>query len=336
MQCAMHLPTTSLLVLAATAVLPAQQAGPPRRIGVFFWHDSPNDLATLSGIKKGLQESGMPHELLDRRADSDRQKAATALQELRAANCDLVFALGTQATLLAKEAITEVPIVFAAVSDPVASGIVTDWSGSHGKLCGASNWLGPRNVLDVFRLAVPDLKNLGVLRSEDGGVVSAAELATMRNHLAGGGAPGLLVHEEVTKDAAGIEEAVQRLLARGVDAIWVPIDITIYQNLPAVHRGLGGRPVPLLTTAAAGVRNGAHVGAVVDYTLHGRRAALLAIDVLVRGRDPGTLPIDRMQNTLVTVNLAAARRAKIELPLSLLALADDLLDAEASRDAKPR
>jgi ABC-type uncharacterized transport system substrate-binding protein len=60
----------------------------------------------------------------------------------------------------------------------------------------------------------------------------------------------------------------------------------------------------------------------------GERAALLVLEILARGRDPGSLPIGTMQGYQVVVNLAAARRLGYDLPLPLLALADRLLDEE--------
>jgi putative ABC transport system substrate-binding protein len=323
--------TVTTLCLLATGPLPGQEPTASHRLGVFLWHDSPNDLATLAGIKTGLSRAGVVATFVEHRADSDPARAEAAFAALRAARCDLVFALGTQAALLAKDALPDVPILFAAVSDAVASGVVADWSGSGGNLCGGSNWIAPGAVLDVFRLAVPDLRRLGMIRSRTSGVVSAAELATMRAHLVANPTLGLTVLEAVADDDADVERAVATLVTQGIDAIWIPIDLTIYRDLAAVRRGLGGHRLPLLSTAAAGVANGAHVGATVDYDLHGRRAAALAVRVLRHGKRPGELPIDRMRSTLVKVNLGAARADGIELPLSILAVADELLDAEAAR-----
>jgi len=303
-----------------------QEPAAPRRLGVFLWHDSPNDLTTLAGIRAAMEQSGLPHAFVEHHADSDPERARTALRELRAARCDIVFALGTQAALLAKDAIVDVPVVFAAVSDPVASGIVPDWSGSGNNLCGCSNWIAPANVLDVFLRAAPNCRRLGVLRSKTSGVVSTAEIATMRAHLAPREPPTPTLHEAIAASPEQLPAAVAELLAANVDAIWIPIDITVYQRIDVVRQALGERRLPLLTTAAAGVRNGAHVGAAIDYSMHGRRAAAMAIDVLANGRATATLPIDRMHGTLVYVNLGTARQDHVDLPLSLLALADELLD----------
>ena len=319
---------TALVSLWLCAAPPGQEPARPR-LGVFFWHDSPNDLTALTGIRAGLARAGVDAIWIERHADSDHERATAMLAELRTAGCELVFALGTQATLLAKDALREVPVVFAAVSDAVASNVVPDWSGSGGNLCGASNWIGAPAVLDTFRLAVPGLRRLGVVRSRTSGIVSGAETATMRAHLAAEPDLGVTLVESVAHDGDDVERAVASLVARRVDAIWVPIDLTVYSDFDAVRRGVGGSRLPLLTTAAAGVGNGAHVGCVGDYELHGRRTAAIALRVLA-GADPGRLPVDRMHGTQVKVDLTAARRDGIELPLSVLAVADELL-VEAPR-----
>lgn len=324
---------TGTALLLAT-LLPGQDPAPdpvPRRLGVFFWHDSPNDEATWSGLRQGLAEARFAATFVERRAGGDRTRALAQLDELRAAPCALVVALGTEAALLAKERLPDVPVVFAAVSNAVASGVVPDWSGSRGNLCGASNWIDPAVVLETFQLAVPRLHKLGMLRSRTSGVVSTAELATMRERLQRPDAPRITLVEAVAADADDLGRAVQELLAADVDAIWIPIDLTVYQHTERVLQAIGTRPVPLLGTAASAVRRGALAGATVDYALHGRRAAGLVLDVLVRGKQPGTLPIDRMRGSCVLVNVGASRRLGRELPLSLLLLADELIDAEADR-----
>lgn len=321
----------ALLLGAATGLPCALAQKPPKKhgVGVFLWHDSPNDRAALEGIRRGLRDAKVPANLTLRLADSDPALAKKQLEGLDG-RCDVVLALGTRATLLARQHVKQTPIVFAAVTNPVTAGIVPDWRGGGERLCGASNWIAPENVLDVFQLAVPNLRRLGMLRSKKSGVVSKAELAGMNAYLAIQElAPDVGVYEVVVDDERGIPAAVDELRKRGVQAIWIPIDLTIYQNIQAIERALGESKLPLLTTAAAGVRNGALVGAAVDYRLHGRRAAAILQRVLREGRVPPGLGVDRMQSSLVVANLGAARRLGVELPLSLLALADELVLTEA-------
>lgn len=331
-----------LLAFALLVAAPAAQAIPattapaaaPIRLGVFFWHDSPNDVQTFAGIRDGLQRAGVACEFVEVSAENDVQKGTQALAQLQRADCRLLFAMGTQATLLAMRAEVRVPIVYAAVANPVASGLVDGWRGSGKEIAGASYWIPPATVLRVFRLAVPGLAHLGILRSLPSGVVSKAELAAMREHLAEPTAPALAITEAVASDADDLPRAVAALRSAGAQAIWIPNDLVVYKNVDRVRQALGDARVPLVTTSLVVARSDAVVGATVDFALHGQRTAALALQIL-RGAAPGTLPVDTMQSFRVVANLDAARRCRWELPLSLLALADELVDAQAPH-AQPR
>ena len=318
----------TLAGLCPAARLMAQEPQ-PRRVGVFLWHDSANDLATLEGIRTGLASSGLQVEYVQGHAGSDPQRGRDELRRIRAAGVELVFALGTQAVQLAAAEVKDLPVVYGAVSNPVVSGIVPDWKGSGTNVAGASNWIPPATVLGAFQLAVPGLRKLGMLRTSKSGTVSDAEARTMREHLATLAGPRVELVEQSATDAAGIGTAVEALVAAGVQAVWVPIDITIYDNMPAVQAALGSRGVPLVTTAMKAAREGAAVGVVVDYQLLGRRTAALALQVLRKERDPGSIPVDTMRGYQVVVNPEAARRQGYELPLPLLIVADQLVATPA-------
>src|SRR5690606_23584820 len=146
----------------------------------FFWHDSPNDEAAFAGIERGLQAAGVHAHWTIRRAGGDRSAAAEQLAEIAAAEPRLVFALGPEAALLARGAIRQTPIVFTAVTHPIESGLAKSWDSAGGNVCGNSNWIEPEKVLGTFRLAVPGLSLLGVVRSTRSGEVAAAEMRQMQ------------------------------------------------------------------------------------------------------------------------------------------------------------
>ena len=116
--------TLALAVLVAPTALaqqPQEAAAQAATIGVFFWHDSPNDRATFAGIQRGLAAAKVAVRFVERHAEADEAKAIRQLAELRAEPCQLVLALGTRATQLAQQHLVDVPIVFAAVTNPVLS-----------------------------------------------------------------------------------------------------------------------------------------------------------------------------------------------------------------------
>src|SRR5690606_8231921 len=191
------------LLLAFAAGLAGQEAVSPAprpwRIGVLFWHDSPNDAEALRGIRNALEARGHPHELLVEAAGSDREAAYAILDGFVASDVDLIVALGTEAALRAKERVRGIPVVFTAVTNPVESGVVAAWEGSGTHLAGNSNWIEPETIVRVFRLAVPHLRRLGVLRSERSEVVSAAELRGVRRYLQEPEAPPIEIVEAVVE-----------------------------------------------------------------------------------------------------------------------------------------
>lgn len=315
------------------AALPAQAANPPAgqpaRLGVFRCHDGPAEATTWAGCRRGLAAAGLQVETIERCADGDTSRALAQLAELRQRGCQVILALGTEAALLAKAHAPDVPVVFAAVPNAVAAGLVTDWQAPGGRCGGASSFVPPRAVLDTFRHAVPQLRRLGVLRAATAGTVSAAEVATLRQELARGAAPPVTLHESLASDAADLPRAIAALREAAVDAIWLPIDRLVEQHVGVVQRELGPRPCPLLTTSDAILGQGAAVvGVSVDFDLHGRRVAARLLATLRDGESPGERPVDRLQSHRVGVDLAAARRAGLELPLSLLLLADELRHGE--------
>ncbi len=305
----------------------ASSAAAPARLGVFFWHDSPNDEAAWQGIRSGLQSAGLPCEFVVRRADGDRNKAETSLRELGDAGCRLLFAMGTQAALLAQQVLPRTPCVFVAVANPVASGVVPSWDGASAAIAGASYWIEPATILRVFRQALPDLRRLGMLHSNASGIVSRAELQAMQECVRDGDGGEVAVFDECAKDATDIPRAVEALLAKGCEALWIPNDFVIYQNLDLVQHKALPLGVPLVATALSAARTQAIVGVTVDFEMHGKRAAALALQIL-DGAAPQRLRVDRMQGFRIIANLDAARRCGRSLPLSLLAVADELIAEE--------
>jgi putative ABC transport system substrate-binding protein len=298
----------------------------PRKLGVLFWHDSPNDEDALKGIRSALEETGRKFDLEVARADSDPEKAKALLDAFVSDPKELIFAMGTEAALLAAKHVKEIPIVFTAVTNPKESGVVTSWEGSGTNVAGNSNWIASETLLHVFRLAVPGLSRMGILRSTTSGKVSNAELRSMRQYLRRPDAPKVEIIEEVVEDKDGIKPAVERMKKAGIQTIWIPIDYDIYHNMDRVLQAVEPHAIPLVSSSLKGIRAGALTGVVVDYALLGKQAVVIALDILERGADPGKMPIGVMHGYQVVVNLGAARRCHYQVPLSLLALADAIME----------
>lgn len=304
---------------------------PGYKVGVLFWHDSENDKEALRGIRAGFELAGMPANFEVVNVNED---AAAAARQLSAwGENDLVYAMGTAAARQAKAAGIRAPVVFTAVTNPVKSGIVPDWSGA-GKgvnLCGNSNWIRTEEVLRAFQGAYPDLSRLGVVLvgEPNPNPVSNMEVDAAKALRRADPRKANRLIVGYMRSADDLEKAVTDVLDRGAQALWVPIDIAVYKNLDRVEKITGPRGIPIFSSQHTAVRDHAVVAVAVDYFELGRRSVILAERVLRSGADPGTLEVGRMSSYRVLVNLDAARRIGFQIPLEFLAVADRILGLSA-------
>jgi len=323
------LPVRTVAVILALSAL----AAPARpRVGVLFWHDSPNDREAFEGVKDGfaLARLDPAYEVFE--AKGDDAAARAALRGFEARGLDLVYALGTGAALRARDEVRRAPVVFTAVTDPVGSGVVGAAAGSGRNLCGTASGVAPADVLRVFRAAVPGLRTLGAVL-DPGNPVSRAEVAALRAAGAAADPPLAVVAEErPAEDLArqgGVREAAARLAA-SCDALWIPIDIAVYSRADEVAAGAATARRPVLATAPAASRTAAAVCVSVDFRALGRSSVEMAVRAL-RGEDPGAMAVRRPRSYRVIVNLEAAGRSGFEVPLALLASADEFAGVAGGR-----
>jgi putative ABC transport system substrate-binding protein len=316
----------SLLAALGTALaLAAPAAGRPApvRVAAFLWHDSPNDLAALAGFRAGLRTARLDWVVEEHQAGGDAARADALLRAIVAERPTLLLALGTRAAQLARAAAPAQIVVFAAVTNPVETGLVPAWEGSGRPMAGQSNWLPATELAAEFRAAVPRLRTLGAIRDPRNPVARAEVLEAVE--VLGQGEPRIGVRVEDVLRPEGLALAAQRLCAAGIDALWVPIDHLVYSHLDVVRAVTDAAHVPIVTSAAPAARAGAVLGVVPDYHVCGLQAAELARRIVVEGADPAVLPVGRLRTWRTVVNLPAAARCGHRVPLAVLAGADEVI-----------
>jgi len=297
------------------------------KIGLLMWHESPHDEQALQGFIEGIQLSGIPHRLDLKRAYGDEGKARGFIRAWKEEKVDLIFTVGTKGTLWTMEEITDIPIVFSAVTDPVATGIAKSWQSSGRNITGSSNWIEFRNKLKIFQEAIPHLKTLGVIYRPNN-PVPLAETRCARDCAV---AMGVRLQEVSIDSAEQIENAVKHLLDQGIDALWVPIEDQVYKNMSLVGRVTNPAKLPVVSSTFEGVEDpqeGGPVGMVsvtVDYESLGRLCVPAAIEILTKGKDPKEIPIVTSDRYYITINVNAADAIGYRLPPIFLAKADKVL-----------
>jgi len=282
-----YISTIVLIVISIYIVTNAQDS--KYKIGVFFWHDSPNDYMAYEGIKDGFKTARFDCEFGIFNALGDEAGAHEIIQKLSKQKPDLIYAMGTGATKRLMKVIKDTPIVFTAVTNPVQSGITPNWKTSGRNIAGNSNWIPTDKVLSDFKEVVPALKSLGVMY-DPGNAVSSMEVKVARKAVDTLGLK--LIEVEVWK-IDDLAPAAKSLVAKKVEAVWVPIDILVYKNLDKMRVITNRAKLPLVSSSYRGVKDGAIFGEIVDYYTLGKLSVPIALKILDQNIDPK----DRVEGT---------------------------------------
>ncbi|MHC4601612.1 MAG: ABC transporter substrate-binding protein, partial [Planctomycetota bacterium] len=251
----------------------------------------------------------------------------------RTAGFALYFAIDPEAAKFLESRVTEAPVVFVSTRHPIHSGITETLGPGGGNRTGVFLQLDLGGVIDFFRAIVPGLKTLGVVYSEtETGLVAEVKAAEEVHRKARREAPNPVRFTARRVNPKGgwpaLKKAVEALASGGVDALWLPDDPFVVKHLPRLAAITNRARVPLLATHPHGVRRYTTVGISPDYRRLGVHAAAMGARIVRDGVDPGALPVGVLRTASLVVNLVAAKRAGLTVPLAALPRADVIIDRD--------
>lgn len=247
-----------------------------------------------------------------------------AAQDLMAAEVDLIFCVTTPACLAAQAATqgTDVAVVFSAVTDPVAAGLVADLSQPDGNATGitvgAQDAINEGRRLEWLLQVVPQTRRVYIpYNPED--AVATTSLATVED------VASTLEIELVLQEARTTDEVQAALDAtpEDVDAMFVFADQVVVADVSAIVDTALERDLPLSTPNSLGPELGALMSYGSDLYAAGNQAARLA-DQILRGSNPDDLPVETPEFFL-TLNLNTAEAIGLEIPDEVLRQADTII-----------
>jgi len=260
-------------------------------------------------------------EYILRNAEGDMSIAASIAESFVSEKVDLIFSIATPTTQACVAAVegTDIPVVFAAVTDPVAAGLVESWEKPGGNVTGASDWadvgLQVKLGMDIY-----PAKKLGVVYNA-GEVNSVVQIDELKKVAASLGIEEIV--EATAASTADVLAAATSLVGRGVDAIWEPSDNTVAAAIDAVVKVCEENKIPLFASDIDMAKGGAISGLGLDYYVNGTEAGKLAARVL-GGEDPANIPIGMTPMTIIYLSPAAAERMGVTIPQEVLDTATEI------------
>ena len=256
-----------------------------------------NIKAQLAAIEA---EKGVTFEIEEQNCNLDFDLLNQIIANFIADDVDLMVGIATPVAMAMQGATEEnaIPVVFAAVSDPVGSGVVASMEAPGANITGTSDYLDTNAVFNLIFAADPDAKLIALLynSAED---ASTAPIAAAKEIL---DAKGVAYKEYGGSNVSEVMAAADALIADGADAVFTPTDNTIMTAELSIYEALAEAGIPHYTGADSFALNGAFLGYGVDYANLGVETANMVSEILVDGADPAALPVKTFDNGTATIN----------------------------------
>jgi putative tryptophan/tyrosine transport system substrate-binding protein len=233
-----------------------------------------------------------------------------------------VILTGGSAVLAAKQATSVIPIVFALANDPLGAGLVASLSRPGGNVTGLS-LQGPdigSKRLGLMREALPGLRRLAII-ANPASPQAASELDEVQTaaRTVGIEPTGLEIRR-----AEDFAPAIEALSGR-VDALYACADALISANAARINTQALAARLPTMFYAREYLEGGGFMSYGANVPDLFRRSADF-VDEILRGAKPGDIPVEQPTTLEFVVNLKAAKALDLELPPTLLARADEVIE----------
>jgi len=235
---------------------------------------------------------------------------------------DVIFTAGTPQVLAAKQATSVIPIVFATAGDPVANHLVASLARPGGNVTGLSvqsNELAGKR-LELLREVVPRLRRLAILVNV-GNPVSLLELGEIQ---AAARTLGLEFHTLEIRRAEDIAPAFKALEGRA-QALYVSPDALVITNRARIQTLAMGVRLPTMYGSRDYVEAGGLMSFGANFPDQYRRSADY-VDKILRGAKPADIPVEQPTKFDLIINLTTAKALGLDVPDSLLARADEVIE----------
>jgi len=303
----------------------AQQGAMPV-IG-FLSAGSPTTTAALGTWRQVLADAGFVEgrnvAIEYRFAEGKYDRLPALAAELVRRQVAVIVAIPTPAALAAKAATTTIPIVFIAAEDPVKVGLVANLARPGGNVTGGSILfaeLGPKQ-LGLLRELVPTAARIGLLVNPNN--INAEDVT--KDVTAAGGAAGVEIEVVHASNILEIDAAFASLVRKRADALVAATDSFFFNRRLQLATLATRHAIPAVFNA----REYAEVGALMSYgtsLTEAFRQVGIYTGRILQGAKPADLPVVQSSKFEFVINLSTARALGIDIPPTLLARADEVIE----------
>ncbi|VTS26608.1 ABC transporter substrate-binding protein [Streptococcus mitis] len=293
------------------------------KVGVLQFVSHPSLDLIYKGIQDGLAEEGYKDDQLKidfMNSEGDQSKVATMSKQLVANGNDLVVGIATPAAQGLASATKDLPVIMAAITDPIGANLVKDLKKPGGNITGVSDHNPAQQQVELIKALTPNVKTIGALysSSEDNSKTQVEEFKAFAEKA------GLTVETFAVPSTNEIASTVNVMTSK-VDAIWIPIDNTIASAFSTVVSSNQSAKKPIYPSATAMVEAGGLASVVVDQHDLGVATGKMIAQVL-KGAKTAETPVNVFSTGKSVINKKLAQELGITIPESVLKEAGQVIE----------
>jgi putative tryptophan/tyrosine transport system substrate-binding protein len=234
----------------------------------------------------------------------------------------VIVTWGTPTTIALKQATSVIPVVAAGMGNPLGAGIVASLAQPGGNVTGLSGMVTDlaSKRLELLREVVPGLRRLAILANTG----NPAVVLELREVQSAASALGLEVVTSEIRQSKDIAAAFNALKS-GVDALYVCTEPVVFTNAIPINILAAAARVPTMHARREYVEAGGLMSYGPDLPDLFRRAADF-VDKILRGAKPADIPVEQPTKFDFVINLTTAKALGLDVPPTLLARADEVIE----------
>lgn len=279
--------------------------------------------AFLAGLREHGYEDGRTIAIEYRWAGGDYDRFPALIAELLAAKVEVIVTAGTPATLAVKRATTTVPLVMAAVGDPLSTGIVPSLARPGGNITGLSaiapDLEGKR--LELLREVAPKLAHVAFFLN----LLNPLHLLSVQQARSAAEVLKINLQTHEVRRSEDIDAAFAAIIKEKPDGLLVLADRVFLHNRQRLMEFAAQQRLPNVNAYRELVEAGGLMSFGPSYEDMHRRAADY-VDKILKGTKPGDLPVEQPTKFTLIINVKAATALRLNVPPTLLARADEVIE----------
>lgn len=276
------------------------------KVGILQYVEHESLTAARKGFEAELEAAGYQVTWDYQNAQADQAQLQTLSESLVGDN-DLVLAIATPAAQALARATVDTPVLFTAVTDPVAAGLVADLAQPDGLLTGTSDQSPIDKQVDLIGQALPEAKTVGILytTSETNSEIQVKEAQKALD------AAGYKVVVSGISSSNEVQDATSKLMGQ-VDVVFVPTDNTIASTMALVGELSVEKQVPVIGGSTDMVDVGGLLTYGTNYKALGAQTARQAVKLL-SGKEPAEVAVELPQDLTLHINQDMAKKLGLDL-----------------------